>query len=83
MGSVVNVGTNSDGSFSFTNVYYDDGPSPGNDTASDVATIVLNVSVNGSQLSTQTTATVQNVTPTTIHPTTIPWQGSIVLTAVI
>jgi hypothetical protein len=64
MGTSVSFTTYSDGTFSFGNIYYDDGPSPGNDTASDVATIVLNVTANGTQLFTQTTATVQkNVAP--------------------
>jgi hypothetical protein len=70
MGTSVSFTTYSDGTFSFGNIYYDDGPSPGNDTASDVATIVLNVTANGTQLFTQTTATVQNVNPSVIDPGT-------------
>ncbi|MCI0361579.1 MAG: hypothetical protein L0211_24100 [Planctomycetaceae bacterium] len=62
-GTGVNLWTSSDGSFSIGNYYFDDGASPGNGTASDVATIVLNVSTNGTQLSAQTTATVHNVAP--------------------
>ena len=63
-GSAVDLWTNTDGSFTIPNVYFDDGVSPGNGTASDVATIVIEVASGGSQLSAQTTATVQNVAPT-------------------
>jgi hypothetical protein len=61
------VYTNSSGAFSLPHVYYDDGPSPGNGTPSDAATITLSGTIMGqggsSPVNASTTATVQNVNP--------------------
>jgi hypothetical protein len=63
-GNNIDLWTTSAGSFSISNVYHDDGASPGNGSISDAATISLNVSVNGTQLSAQTNTTVHNIAPT-------------------
>jgi hypothetical protein len=69
-GAPASFSTNSSGGFSISNVYFDDGTSPGNGTESDVANISLTASVSGVQLTATTTATVVNVLPTTINPST-------------
>lgn len=56
--------TGSDGSFSIANIYYDDGVSPGNGTASDVVNISMTATVTGVQLTANSTATIHNVAPT-------------------
>ncbi|MCI0361548.1 MAG: hypothetical protein L0211_23945 [Planctomycetaceae bacterium] len=63
-GSGASFVTNSDGSFSIANKYYDDGLSPGNGTASDVAAISMTATVTGVQLNAASTATIHNIAPT-------------------